>query len=122
MWPKIIAFIIIAGGGGIALPGEFGICWLMLCWAIIIVAFLRRRYVKAQLERKLEIDYSPSRIPAVIVPLAYFFQKIEPALSFLLLKRDLRRNERIRAFLKLAEDSRMRKQGIDRVLPFDSRR
>jgi hypothetical protein len=117
MWPKIIAFIIIAGGGGIALPGEFGVYWLMLCWAVVIVAFLRRRYVKAQIERKLEIDYSPSRIPAVIVPLAYVFQQIEPAISFLLLKRGLRRSERIRAFLKLADDVRVRKQSVDRRLP-----
>ena len=94
-----------------------GMYWVMLCWAVIIVVLLRRRYVKAQVERKLGIDYSPSYAPAAIVPLAYLFQLIEPALSFLLLKRDLRRSERIRSFLQLADDIRMRKQSVDRRLP-----
>ena len=110
-------FIVITVVGGVALPGELGAHWVMFCWAVAIVVFLRRRYVKAQIERKLGIDYSPSYVPAAVIPLAYFFRQIEPALSFMLLKRDLRRNERIRAFLKLADDLRVRKQGIDRALP-----
>jgi hypothetical protein len=115
MW--LIAFIVITVVGGVALPGELGGYWVMICWAVAIVALLRRRYVKAQIERKLGIDYSPSHIPAAVIPLAYFFRQIEPALSYLLLKRDLRRNERIRAFLKLADDLRMRKQSVNRALP-----
>jgi hypothetical protein len=46
MW--LVAFIVITVVGGIALPGELGAHWVLFCWAVAIVVFLRRRCVKAR--------------------------------------------------------------------------
>lgn len=62
-------------------------------------------------------DDRPTRMPLGAVPIAYCFIKITPALEYLLLKMDLRRHQRIRAFLKLADDLWMRKKPLDGFLP-----
>ncbi len=61
-------------------------------------------------------------VPAAAGIFAYFWMFLEPMFSYLLLLRDLRRSERIRTFLKLADDLRIRKKGIDRRLPVRPRR
>ena len=55
----------------------------------------------------------PTRMPLAAVPISYFFMRITPAIDYLLLRMDLRRSQRIRAFLKLADDLRMRKQALN---------
>ncbi len=86
-------------------------------WAVAIFFLLRRRYYAAQVERARGIDYAPDHLPALIVPIAYFWYQVEPMLSYLLLLRDLRRSERIRRFLLRANDLWMRKKAGNRRLP-----
>lgn len=58
----------------------------------------------------------PTRMPLGVVPVAYLLMQITPALEYLNAKMSLRNSQRIRAFLKLADDLRMRKQPVDRRL------
>lgn len=58
-----------------------------------------------------------SYVPLGSIPVSYCFIRITPAIEYLLLRMNLRRSNRIRAFLKLADDLRMRKQRIDGLLP-----
>lgn len=62
-------------------------------------------------------DDQPTRMPLGAVPIAYGLIKITPAIEYLLLKMDLRRHQRIRAFLKLADDLWMRKKPVDGFFP-----
>lgn len=56
-------------------------------------------------------------MPLAAVPVAYCFISITPAIEYLLLVMNLRRSERIRSFLKLADNLGMRKQRVDGFLP-----
>lgn len=58
-----------------------------------------------------------SYVPLAVVPIAYSLIHITPAIEYLLLKMALRRGKRVRAFLKLADDLRMRKKRVDGFLP-----
>ena len=62
-------------------------------------------------------DGGPVRMPLGAVPIAYCLIQITPALEYLNAKMNLRRSKRIRAFLKLANDLRMRKKRVYGFLP-----
>jgi hypothetical protein len=86
------------------LAGYLGIFALIIFWIAVY----------ALISGSARNSNRPARIPLGAVPIAYCFIKVTPALEYLLLKWDLRRSQRIRAFLRRADDIRMRKQGVHR--------
>jgi hypothetical protein len=103
-WANLIAlFLLLSLVADHRLAGYLGLFALIIFW-IAVYALLTRNNRMA-------------RIPLGVVPIAYCLIKITPAIEYLLLKWDLRRNERIRAFLRRADDIRMRKQGVHRRIP-----
>lgn len=61
-------------------------------------------------------------MPLAVFPLLYLWWAIEPALSYFAMLRTVRNSERIARFLKLANDLRMRRKGVDHPLPLGTRR
>lgn len=59
----------------------------------------------------------PASIPIALIPVGYLLLQINPLIEYLLYRMNLRRSQRIRSFLELADDLRMRKHRIDRALP-----
>lgn len=59
----------------------------------------------------------PTYVPIGLMPVAYFLMQINPVIEYMLYRMNLRRSKRIRAFLKLANDARMRKKPVDGFLP-----
>lgn len=59
----------------------------------------------------------PARVPIALMPVAYLLMQINPAIEYLNAKMTLRNSQRIRAFLKLAHDLRMRKKPVDGFFP-----
>lgn len=62
---------------------------------------------------------APRRVamPVAAMPIAYALMQLTPLVEWLLYRMNLRRHQRIRAFLQLADDLRMRKQRVDGFLP-----
>ena len=81
--------------------------WILATWGVIFWWIGRRN-------RK-----NPERtsVPIGLMPVAYVLMLLNPAIEYLLYKMNLRRSERVRAFLKLSNDLRVRKKTIDRRLP-----
>jgi hypothetical protein len=87
-----------------ALDWIVSVGWTAIVWISIIWWFRKNRStVKV--------------VPLAWVPISFAWFQMKPAIDYWLLKRDLRRHERIRAFLKLADDLWMRKKPLDGFLP-----
>lgn len=82
------------------------VIWIIVFWAIVIRWF-----------KKHPSPEKGIRVPIAVMPIAYFLMLVNPAIDFMLYKMNLRRSKRIRAFLKLANDLRMRKKRIDGFFP-----
>lgn len=81
--------------------------WILATWGVVFWWIGRRN-------RK-----NPERtsVPIGLIPVAYVLTLLNPAVEYLLYKMNLRRSERIRTFLKLANDLRMRKKPINGFFP-----
>lgn len=82
--------------------------WIVVVWWI---GRNNRRYPNRQ-----------RSIPLGLIPIAYLLLQINPLVEYLLYRMNLRRSQRIRAFLQLADDIRMRKNAIDGFFPRGSGR
>lgn len=59
----------------------------------------------------------PASVPVALIPVGYLLLQINPLIDYLLYRMNLRRSQRIRAFLQLADDLWMRKKSINRRFP-----